>query len=71
MINTNNFFNFLNRNGIKFFSGVPDSVLKSTRWNLEKKNSLLSEKLDLDYLETIYRKKFMIGKSNEKVYTNY
>ena len=39
--------------------------------NVEKKNSLLSEKLDLDYLETIYRKKFMIGKSNEKVYTNY
>ena len=38
MINTNNFFNFLNRNGIKFFSGVPDSILKSTRWNLEKKN---------------------------------
>ena len=39
--------------------------------NVEKKNSLLSENLDLDYLETIYRKKFMIGKSNEKVYTNY
>ena len=39
--------------------------------NVEKKNSLLSEKLDLDYLETIYRKKFMIGKSNEKVYINY
>ena len=38
MINTNNFFNFLNRNGIKFFSGVPDSILKSTRSNLEKKN---------------------------------
>ena len=39
--------------------------------NVEKKNSLLTENLDLDYLETIYRKKFMIGKSNEKVYTNY
>ena len=39
--------------------------------NVEKKNSLLSENLDLDYLETIYRKKFMIGKPSEKVYTNY
>ena len=39
--------------------------------NVEKKNNLLTEQLDLDYLETIYRKKFMIGKSNEKVYINY
>jgi len=39
--------------------------------NVEKKNSLLTENLDLDYLETIYRKKFMIGKPSEKVYTNY
>ena len=39
--------------------------------NVEKKNNLLTEQLDLDYLETIYRKKFMIGKSNEKIYINY
>ena len=36
----------------------------------EKKNSLLSEKIDLDYLETLYRKNFMVGKSNERIYTN-
>ena len=36
---------------------------------IEKKNSLLSESLDLDYLETIIRKKFMVGKENEKIYT--
>ena len=39
--------------------------------SVEKKNDLLTDHIDLDYLETIYRKKFMIGKSNEKVYTNY
>ena len=36
----------------------------------EKKNSLLTEKIDLDYLETLYRKNFMVGKPNERIYTN-
>ena len=35
---------------------------------IEKKNYLLTEKVDLDFLETLYRKKFMVGKSNEKIY---
>ena len=33
-----------------------------------KKNSLLTETIDLDYLETLYREKFMVGKSNEKIF---
>ena len=37
---------------------------------VEKKNMLLTDKIDLDYLETLYRKKFMIGKSNEYIYNN-
>ena len=36
---------------------------------VEKKNSLLTENLDLDYLEILYREKFMVGKYNEKIYT--
>ena len=35
---------------------------------IEKKNSLLTDTIDLDYLETLYRKKFMAGKSSEKIY---
>ena len=35
---------------------------------IEKKNSLLTEIIDIDYLETLYRTKFMVGKKNEKVY---
>jgi len=35
---------------------------------VEKKNRLLTDKVDLDYLEMIYRKKFMVGKSNEHIY---
>ncbi len=34
----------------------------------EKKNSLLTDNIDVDYLETLYRKKFMFGKINEEVY---
>ena len=35
---------------------------------VEKKNMLLTDKIDLDYLETLYRIKFMVGKSNEYIY---
>ena len=34
----------------------------------EKKNSMLTDAVDLDYLEIIYREKFMVGKKNEKVF---
>ena len=36
--------------------------------SLEKQNSLLTGIIDQDYLETLYRKKFMVGKANEKIY---
>ena len=35
---------------------------------VEKKNSMLTDIIDLDYLETLYRQKFMVGKSSEKVF---
>jgi len=35
---------------------------------VEKKNMLLTDKIDLDYLEILYRQKFMFGKSNEYIY---
>ena len=35
---------------------------------VEKKNMLLTDKMDLDYLEILYRKKFMVGKSGEYIY---
>jgi len=34
----------------------------------DKRNKLLTNNLDLDFLETLYRKNFMVGKSKEKVY---
>ena len=35
---------------------------------LENKNTLLSEKLDKDFIEILIREKFLFGKENEKVY---
>jgi len=35
---------------------------------VEKKNELLTEKIDLDYLEILFREKFMFGRPNEKIY---
>ncbi len=35
---------------------------------LEIKNSLLTNNLDLDYIETLIRQKFLFGKENEKIY---
>ena len=37
---------------------------------VEKKIILLTDKIDLDYLEILYREKFFYGKPNEKVYLN-
>tara|TARA_B100000029_G_scaffold393966_1_gene391375 strand:- start:337 stop:633 length:297 start_codon:yes stop_codon:yes gene_type:complete len=34
----------------------------------EKRNNLLTNSIDLDYLETLYRDKFMVGKSTEKIF---
>ena len=37
---------------------------------IEKKNDLLTNNIDLDYLEILYREKFMIGKSSETIFKN-
>ena len=36
--------------------------------DLEFKNSLLTTNLDLDYIETLIRRKFFFGKKNETTY---
>ena len=36
--------------------------------NLDLKNSLLSDNLDLDYIEILIRERFIFGKKNEIIY---
>ena len=45
-----------------------EKVLSIKLAKIENKNKLLTDKVDLDYLEILYREKFMVGKSNEHIY---
>ena len=42
--------------------------LSSQIEELDLKNSLLSDNLDLDYIETLIRERFLFGKKEEKIY---
>ena len=47
---------------------IKESSLKNQINDLDFKNSLLSDNLDLDYIETLIRERFLFGKRNEKIY---
>ena len=42
----------------------------ATKLLLEKKINLLTNKVNLDYIEMLYREKFLVGKPNEKIYVD-
>ena len=43
-------------------------TLSSKIEDMDHKNSLLSTNLDLDYIETLIRERFLFGKENETIY---
>ena len=43
-------------------------ILISNIEDIDHKNSLLSTNLDLDYIETIIRERFLFGKEGETIY---
>ena len=43
-------------------------TLTSKIRDMDHKNSLLSTNLDLDYIETLIRERFLFGKKNETIY---
>ena len=45
-----------------------EADLRNKIKDIEFKNSLLSENLDLDYVETLLREKFLFGKEGETLY---
>ena len=45
-----------------------ESLIINQIKDLDLKNSLLSDNLDLDYIETLIRERFIFGKKNEKIY---
>jgi len=72
------FFNLLSgqRGLISFFEkkqilntlDQEESILISEIEDLDFKNSLLSDNLDLDYIETLIRERFIFGKKKEQIY---
>ena len=47
---------------------IKELSLKNQINDLDFKNSLLSDNLDLDYIESLIRERFIFGKKNEKMY---
>tara|TARA_B100000029_G_C17510885_1_gene936201 strand:- start:252 stop:545 length:294 start_codon:yes stop_codon:yes gene_type:complete len=48
---------------------LADEKILSLKLNsIEKRNSLLTDIIDVDFLETLYREKFLLGKPSEKIY---
>ena len=45
-----------------------ESLLIEQIKDLDFKNSLLSDNLDLDYIEILIRERFLFGKKNETIY---
>ena len=47
---------------------MDEAVIINKINDLDFKNSLLSDNLDLDYIETLIRERFLFGKKNEIIY---
>ena len=47
---------------------IEEAIIINKIKDLDFKNSLLSDNLDLDYIETLIRERFLFGKEDEKIY---
>ena len=47
---------------------MEEAIIINKIKDLDFKNSLLSDNLDLDYIETLIRERLLFGKENEKIY---
>ena len=47
---------------------MQEAIIINEIKDLDFKNSLLSDNLDLDYIETLIRERLLFGKENEQIY---
>ena len=59
---------YLEKKNIMINLNKDKDILLNEIEDLEHKNSLLTEKLDLDYIEILIREKFVFGKKKDKIY---
>ena len=62
------FFSYLKKNNYLESLKKEEAELTLKIKNIETKNSLLTDNLDLDYIEFLIRDKLLLGKKNETVY---
>ena len=62
------FFSYFKKNKILTKLENKEENLMNYINNMKFKNSLLSDKLDLDYVEVLIREKFLFGKEGETLY---
>jgi len=61
-------FSFFKKKEILIMSQNEETNLTSKIEDFKFKNSLLSDKLDFDYVEILIREKFLFGKEGETLY---
>ena len=62
------FFSYIDKKEILSDLKNEESSLTKRINDMNHKNSLLSDNLDLDFVETLIRERFLFGKENEKIY---
>ena len=61
-------FSYFKKKEILMNLKIEEANLTHKIKDIEFKNSLLSDELDLDYVETLIREKFLFGKEGETIY---
>ena len=62
------FFSYINKKKILFDLKTEELSLINKIDDIDHKNSLLSDNLDLDFIESLIRERFLFGKENETIY---
>ena len=62
------FFSYIDKKEILSDLKNEESSLTKRINDMNHKNSLLSDNLDLDFVETLIRERFLFGKENEIIY---
>ena len=62
------FISYINKKKVINELKLKEIELNNQVENLERKNLLITDKIDLDFIETLIRDKFMYGKEEDKVY---
>ena len=62
------FLSYLEKKDILVDLKTKETNLLNKIKELDFKNSLLSDNLDLDYVEILIRERFLFGKKDEKIY---